>query len=287
MRKVLISTQPQWCEKICHEIGKDENGKPIYEKRIEVRKSAPKEVPFKVYIYEAKGKKIECGFHFEDTGITLREKYVYGMHKARIVKHYRNEGRGKVIGEFICDKVDEYKFHEGLTEFNSMGLPSRIYGSYLIFADDYKSMCLSYDQVKLYGKGKTLYGWHISDLKIYDKPKELSEFYRICKASCKPNKRKTLCLTTKSLKFNGCDRRIPITHPPQSWFYVEEKMYKYGMRSRGFSLGCQPMQGFVERIDDRSGRYYDLLLYNRELSQEEIKNYELDFLGIEEITNGG
>lgn len=60
------------------------------------------------------------------------------------------------------------------------------------------------------------------------------------------------------------------------------KAYKYGMRLRGFSLGCQPMQGFIERVDDKNGRYYDLLLYNRELSQEEIKNYELDYLGIEE-----
>ena len=59
-------------------------------------------------------------------------------------------------------------------------------------------------------------------------------------------------------------------------------MYKYGMRLRGFSIGCQPMQGFVRRLDDKSGKYYDLLLYDRELSQEEIKNYELDYLGIEE-----
>ena len=41
------------------------------------------------------------------------------------------------------------------------------------------------------------------------------------------------------------------------------------------------MQGFVGRLDDKSGKYYDLLLYDRELSQEEIKNYELDYLGIE------
>ena len=47
MKSVLISIRPKWCEKICHEIGKDENGKAIYEKRIEVRKSAPKEVPVK------------------------------------------------------------------------------------------------------------------------------------------------------------------------------------------------------------------------------------------------
>lgn len=173
MKSVLISIRPEWVEKIA-------SGK----KTIEVRKSAPKEVPFKAYIYMTKS--------------------------------------GKVIGEFICDKIDEYAFHDGLTEFNSMGLPSRIYGSYLIFADEYKSMCLSYDEVKDYGKGKTLYGWHISDLKIYDKPKELSEFYRTCKSSCKPSNGKILCITTKSLKMNGCDGKIPLTRPPQSWQYVEE-----------------------------------------------------------------
>lgn len=174
MKSVLISIRPQWCEKIV-------SG----EKTIEVRKSAPKEVPFKAYIYMTKN--------------------------------------GKVVGEFICNKIDEYAFHEGLTEFNSMGLPSRIYGSYLIFADEYKSMCLSYDEVKNYGKDKTLYGWHISDLKIYDKPKELSEFYKICKNPCKPSKGKILCLTTKSLKKNGCDGKIPLTRPPLSWCYVEER----------------------------------------------------------------
>ena len=58
MKSVLISTRPKWCEKICHEIGKEEAGKPIYEKRIEVRKTAPKEVPFKAYIYETKESKM-------------------------------------------------------------------------------------------------------------------------------------------------------------------------------------------------------------------------------------
>lgn len=57
MKSVLISIRPKRCEKICHEIGKDENGKPIYEERIEVRKSAPKEVPFKAFIYATRPKK--------------------------------------------------------------------------------------------------------------------------------------------------------------------------------------------------------------------------------------
>ena len=44
MKNILLAVRPKWCEKICHEIGKDENGKAIYEKRIEVRKTAPKEL---------------------------------------------------------------------------------------------------------------------------------------------------------------------------------------------------------------------------------------------------
>lgn len=56
-------------------------------------------------------------------------------------------------------------------------------------------------------------------------------------------------------------------------------MYKYGMRLRGFSIGCQPMQGFIRRLDDKSGKYYDILVYDRKLSEEEIKNYELEYLG--------
>lgn len=56
-------------------------------------------------------------------------------------------------------------------------------------------------------------------------------------------------------------------------------MFLYGMRLRGFSPGCQPKDGFVERQDDVTGKYHDILVYNRELTTEELKNYELDFIG--------
>lgn len=56
-------------------------------------------------------------------------------------------------------------------------------------------------------------------------------------------------------------------------------MYKYGMRLRGFSIGCQPMKNFVERIDDNSGKYHDILIYSEKLSDKDTKDYELDFLG--------
>lgn len=172
-------------------------------KTIEVRKSALKDLPQDIVFYMSKDEK-----SFAKIPKEFQEKYR---------KHF-----GKIGIKVVCDKVDEYKFHEGLTEFNSMGLPSRIYGSYLIFTDEYKSMCLSYDEVKDYGSRKTLYGWHISDLKIYDKPKRLNEFYRICKNPCKPSNGKILCITTKSLKMNGCDGKLPLTRPPQSYMFVEE-----------------------------------------------------------------
>lgn len=53
--------------------------------------------------------------------------------------------------------------------------------------------------------------------------------------------------------------------------------YRYGMRLRGFAPLCQP-KGVVERQDDPTGRYYDILVYNRELTEKELRDYELDRL---------
>lgn len=55
-------------------------------------------------------------------------------------------------------------------------------------------------------------------------------------------------------------------------------VYIYGMRLRGYSPGCQPMTGLVERRDDPKGRYHDLLVYDRILSEKEKRDYELDYL---------
>lgn len=56
-------------------------------------------------------------------------------------------------------------------------------------------------------------------------------------------------------------------------------MHTYGMRLRGFAPLCQPRHGFVERLDDTTGKYYDILVYDRELTQKELRDYELDYLG--------
>lgn len=64
-----------------------------------------------------------------------------------------------------------------------------------------------------------------------------------------------------------------MTHTTNSTRYI------YGMRMRGFSLGCQPMLGFVERRDDPTGRYHDLIVYDRKLADDEVCAYELDYIG--------
>ena len=218
MKAVMISIQPKWVEKICHEIGKDENSKPIYEKRIEVRKTAPKEVPFKAYIYETYDKK------YSDIGIC------WGRGK------YFEHGCKKVIGEFVCDKVDDfycasvpyqrennlgygqfidngvYKvngWHEGIVfERNDRYIDT------MLNNNDLKEMRLTAQELFDYiGVGKHLYGWRISDLKIYDKPKELSEFKIGCKGC---NERDTY-----HCKFY-CYGERPITRPPQSYMFVKE-----------------------------------------------------------------
>lgn len=56
-------------------------------------------------------------------------------------------------------------------------------------------------------------------------------------------------------------------------------VYKYGMRLRGFSPGCQPINGFLERENDTTGKYHDILVYNRKLMNVEVANYELEYIG--------
>lgn len=58
------------------------------------------------------------------------------------------------------------------------------------------------------------------------------------------------------------------------------KEYKYGMRLSGFSPGCQPKEGFLRREDDNMGDYYDIVVYNRPLTEKELSGYELDDLNI-------
>lgn len=75
----------------------------------------------------------------------------------------RGGGCGKVIGEFVCDDIEKFWCDDGL---------------YYPTGSMKKQTCLTNSEMLSYGKGKPLYGWHIANLKIYDKPKEISEFRR-------------------------------------------------------------------------------------------------------------
>lgn len=176
MKSVLISIRPKWCELIV-------GGK----KTIEVRKTRPKlETPFKCYLF--------C---------TTGHPYISVQDGRLDREHYRTNtvGRcnGKVIGEFVCDNVDF--FARTGTNRNDV--------RYYIPQKTRAAMCLSQDEIEAYGNGSYLYGWHISNLQIYDKPRELSEF---CTGS-----------SHFVLGANGWLDYSGMTRPPQSWCYVEER----------------------------------------------------------------
>jgi predicted transcriptional regulator len=167
-------------------------------KTVEVRKTKPKlETPFKVYIYETQGR-TETPWIDEDG-------------------HEIFKGRGQVIGEFVCDCIMEYCPYEivsGVSEASYEELP--------------RLTQLSREELLEYCGNGTIYTWHISDLVIYDKPKELNEFKRFCegvsgKIGCRGCEY-YYTESNESIGFYeecGCDNLRPLKRPPQSWCYVE------------------------------------------------------------------
>ena len=210
MKSVLISIQPKWVEKIA-------NG----EKTIEVRKTAPKcGLPFKAYIYCTKSIRAHVFHMYINGGIGRQEFGIIGLWRSgkkvvevnpRLPAYRYNSylAEGKVIGECIIDKIDEI-----VPDYNPA--TAKFYYGYVV---DTAATCLSEEELQKYGKNKSLYFWHISDLKIYDKPKELSEFYtkKTCNSCKKSGYESTACMYDED-----CKVPMPITRAPQSWQYVEE-----------------------------------------------------------------
>nr|DAI22040.1 MAG TPA: hypothetical protein [Caudoviricetes sp.] len=183
-KAVLISIRPKWCEKIC-------NG----EKTVEVRKTRPKlNTPFRVYIY--------C---------TL-PKYPHEDFIATDYPKPQFYGGGKVIGEFICDRIYEL-------ETRSPG------GSYYVKGegqpttnDVARQSCLGLGDMYAYLESKTGYGLHIAGLEVYDTPKELSEFRKACAHDWYCDS----CAMYRENNGTCGDESLRLKRPPQSWCYVEE-----------------------------------------------------------------
>lgn len=216
MKSVLISIKPKWAEKIVKG-----------EKTIEVRKTRPKiETPFKCYIYATKPKK---WFRFSSLGRASDENLWLSNGKVKMCDGFEfwADGKeyeclsGKVIGEFICDKVYKiepiFSFYDCYSGYDDSSDCS-YFEDYSIDDERIKKTCLTRQELYIYGKEKPLYGWHISELKIYDKPKELSEFKRWNRTE-----ENAPCAHTKLLYPDCKDcKACNLTRPPQSLCYVEE-----------------------------------------------------------------
>lgn len=165
-KAVLISIRPEWVWKIL-------SG----EKTLEVRRTRPKlETPFKCYIY--------CTYN--------------GGHLANL-KEFLN---GKVVAEFVCDKITQLT-HIGCSGVPGVWLAAMKNGYTIDDLFDFSGSCLPPAQIEKYLDGGPGCAWHISTLKIYDVPKQLSEFTGL-----------------RRTKFGYASNEVK--RPPQSWCYVEE-----------------------------------------------------------------
>lgn len=185
MKAVLMSIKPKWVELIL-------NGK----KTIEVRKTAPKlKPPFKVYVYETKGK-TEIPWVDEDG-------------------HFVYQGRGEVIAEFVCDyEYDLFPFGMGSgVELNGELVSNEIFCN---------QCCLTEQEICDYIGMRDGVGLHISELKEYDKPKKLSEFVKPTCIYGEGNEQCTLCDKSGYNEAMRLTCYNSITRAPQSWCYIEE-----------------------------------------------------------------
>ena len=216
MKSVMISIKPKWCELIASD-----------KKTIEVRRNRPKlETPFKCYIYCTKSKPLIGNY----------EGHIFFMDEGDFDYYNKNtifKCNGKVLGEFVCDTIDEIALiNTPVMEY------IRVNGkaSMTITSDT----CMNINALSKYADGKQLYGWHISDLKVYDKPKELKRFGRF---ECEYCGSKKECFAPETIydcslqridthqnnnNMYRCDGDfLSLKRPPQSWCYVEENANTY------------------------------------------------------------
>lgn len=177
MKSVLISIQPYWVFLI---IANKMGWNIDKEKTVEVRKNYPKDENWDKVV------KIYCG----------KDKKSFN----RIPKEYKpfmEKFLGKVVGEFVCDKITDCRDIHGQAFFTLS--------------------CMSLKEWMKYTEGHkgAVYAWHISNLVIYDKPRELSEFI-----NCKDPWDCCACDYWDSI-YMTCTKPI---RPPQSWCYVESEV---------------------------------------------------------------
>lgn len=190
MKSVLISIRPQWCELIA-----------TGDKVLEIRTRRPKlETPFKCFIYQTK------------------RPWEYKLLQKLPMLHAIMSGQGRVIGEFTCDRIDDFY----------VPLPANKADMDQTVLDQ---ACMTYKQLYKYAKRSKVYAWHISNLVIHDKPKGLDRFCRACPEykhvgysyTCKRcSGYRTVFENLVRYHFCSSNGRVAFDDAPQSWCYVEE-----------------------------------------------------------------
>lgn len=203
MKSIMLSIKPQWIEKIINK-----------EKTIEIRKSKPScELPCKVYIYCTK-----------NNGKWIGQYPFYKLCDKKL-----NDLNGKVVGEFTLNKITKHEknfidFNDDICyNFKVVDVKNAGFDTDALLLVDFDAF------VETYGNDKPLYAWHIDNLKIYDKPKELSEFSSfIPNNKCEKHENGFACDKCDAydkehdtcLALYYCHK--PIKRPPQSYMFVEE-----------------------------------------------------------------
>lgn len=197
MKAILMSIRPEWCDLIIRG-----------QKTLEIRRTRPKlETPFRVYVY--------C----------TKDRSKVGWMRIVPEKGWLRLD-GSVIGEFTCDKIDKLVHVGTMMDINILTLD----GWYKPADALLQAACMTKAEAEKYLKGGDGYGWHISDLKIYDKPRDLDEFSRfgffgmgrsncVCgNRRCENYEPSYHYMIPPTCKINGCS----VFRPPQSWCYVED-----------------------------------------------------------------
>lgn len=173
MKSVLISIQPKWCELIA-------SGK----KTVEIRKTKPNlATPFKCFIYQT------------------RKTWVYNIY-SRIA-----DWQGKVIGEFVCDEIDEYTNYSLDEQNGHIKRREGLLRSACMTLKDWRDYIGSY-------RSDFGYCWHISDLVIYDEPRDLKNYQQCFKCEYRQS-----CV--EGAECYDAEGWYALSRPPQSWCYVE------------------------------------------------------------------
>ena len=217
MKSILISIRPEY-------VGKILNG----EKTLEIRTTIPKEwkeylggktsakpAPSKWYIYCTNGNILydlsKCGV--DDLEQKVKEKknkrfILSDLKSNNIIGSSVPFANRKVVSEFILNEIEtspsiRYKANGAFYQYNKVS------------DEILKKSCLTQEQILNYTNGKDLYALHIEDLKIYDKPKLLQNFFKPCDGCDKLGTNR--CTDETS---SDCRAKV-ITRPPQSWMFVE------------------------------------------------------------------